>query len=389
MLTHFYISMIDLLLLLALFVWPLGQLLVIPIAGINVATLDIIAALIAFFLIVNHQTRRRILNDPLFWPIAVFDFVSLITLILNPTGVAFAYWLRFVVYGAIYFAVKFSKTNWRRWLTLSGGVFIVTGFVQYLFLPDMRFLYYLGFDDHLYRLVGALLDPNYTGLLMALLTLVSLAYFQGRAKLVSLIPLLALALTFSRASYLTLVVALIFLALRQKKYVLIGAVFVLGLFVYLVPKPFGEGVNLFRTFSIQSRLTNQTNAYMLFSQKPLLGQGFGSFKSQQGLQRQFGIPVRTGGVDNSFLFVLATTGVVGVISFIFLLRSVGRSIWPSDLGSALVFAILFHSLFNNSFFYSWILAAFWMITAFSSTYRSDMSTEHKGKGKVQKHGAKA
>lgn len=382
--------MIDLLLLLALFVWPLGQLLVYPVSsGVNLAMLDVVAVLLTGLLIVTSKARKDVIKDSLFKPILLFDLVSLVSLLINPTLVAFAYWLRFVVYGSFYFAFRISKTDWRRWLVVASGVFIAAGFFQYLLLSDMRFLYYLGFDDHLYRLVGTLLDPNYTGLILVIISLISLVCFKGKAKLFTLIPLLALALTFSRASYLTLAVGLVFLAMRQKRFALLSIVFVLGLFVYLVPKPFGEGVNLARTFSIQSRLANQVSALQKFAEKPIAGFGFGSLKSQQGSIRQFGIPVHTGGVDNSFIFVLVTTGLIGIAVFVYLLWSIGKTVWYSDIFSVLFVVILFHSLFNNSFFYSWILAPFWTVIAYSNIYSSGKSTKHTGKDKANKHESKA
>ena len=41
-------------------------------------------------------------------------------------------------------------------------------FYQYLFLPDLRPLKYLGWDDHLYRLTGAFLDPGFAGIILIL-----------------------------------------------------------------------------------------------------------------------------------------------------------------------------------------------------------------------------
>lgn len=51
----------------------------------------------------------------------------------------------------------------------SGFMIVVFGLLQYFFLPDTRFLFFLGWDDHYYRLISTFLDPSFTGLLFCLL----------------------------------------------------------------------------------------------------------------------------------------------------------------------------------------------------------------------------
>ncbi len=329
--------MINLLLIAAIFVWPFGLLLQLTPLGtsLHLQLLDVLSVLLFLSLLVF--SRKKITQDPLFKPLVIFSVVALLSR-GDP-----AYLLRFVSYTVFYFA--FRIVEFRRYypyLVISATLFLSIGFLQYFFLPDTRFLTYLGFDDHYFRLVGSLLDPNFTGLVFVIFTLLS-------PKIFFAIPLLALALTFSRASFLTLAVSLLYLCVVKKQFKLLLLILILGVFLYFVPKPFGEGVNLLRTFSIISRFENQRQALAIFAQNPILGVGFGPRK-----------------IDNSFIFVLTTTGLAGFVSFLTFLKKVWQ-ITSDPFVKAALLATLVHSLFNNSFFYPPILFLFFLLLNFRSS----------------------
>ena len=336
--------MINLLLITAILVWPFGQLLSLTPFGsaFRLQLLDVLAVLLFISLLPSH---RKIAKDPLFKPLALFSLAALLSLVVNAGSVSLAglaYFLRFVCYTAFYFALRIAGVKkYARHLLFAAALFLCLGLLQYFLLPDVRFLAYLGFDDHYYRLIGSFLDPNFSGLILAILVILS-------PWPLLVVPLIALVLTFSRASFLALAVGLVYLSLTQRRFKLLLTLLLLGLFLYLVPKPFGEGVNLWRTFSIASRWQNQKNAFLLFSQKPIFGHGFNTLK-QTGT-----------GVDNSFLFVLATTGLTGFAAFLYFLKTAFQGIKLSLVKTALVI-IFAHSLFNNSLFYSWILALFFLL----------------------------
>ena len=336
--------MINLLLTTAILVWPFGQLLSLTPFGsaFRLQLLDVLAVLLFISLLPSH---RKIAKDPLFKPLALFSLAALLSLVVNAGSVSLAglaYFLRFVCYTAFYFALRIAGVKkYARHLLFAAALFLCLGLLQYFLLPDVRFLAYLGFDDHYYRLIGSFLDPNFSGLILAVLVTLS-------SWPLLVVPLIALVLTFSRASFLALAVGLVYLSLTQRRFKLLLTLLLLGLFLYLVPKPFGEGVNLWRTFSITSRWQNQKTALILFSQKPIFGHGFNTLK-QTGT-----------GVDNSFLFVLATTGLTGFAAFLYFLKTAFQGIKLSLVKTALVI-IFAHSLFNNSLFYSWILALFFLL----------------------------
>ncbi len=346
------------LLIISILIWPFGQLLQLTPFGssIRLQLLDLVA-LFVFLSVFVPTTRQEALKDPLFKPLALFTLTAALSLIFalprlsqNEIISSFLYLFRFVCYTSFYFAFrKEGIRKYLRYLLLSSAIFLSIGFLQYLFLPDVRFLKYLGFDDHYFRLIGTFLDPNFTGLVLVVMTILA-------PKLFFLLPLLALVLTFSRASFLALAISLLYLGFTQKKFKLLFLLLVLGVTLYFVPKPFGEGVNLWRTFSIVSRLDNQKKAFDLFLKNPILGVGFNSLKSISKTD----IPNLSSGVDNSFIFVLATTGLLGFATFLSFLKKAWQTA-ANPLSRACLLAIVVHSFFNNSFFYSPILVLFFLI----------------------------
>ena len=212
------------------------------------------------------------------------------------------------------------------------------GLLQYAFLPDLRIYKNLGFDDHYYRLAGPLLDPNYYGAILASL---SLFFLAQKNYLIVIINLLCLSLTFSRASYLSFIIPLFIFWLKNKK-VIVTISLILATLIFISPKPFGEGVNLFRTYSINSRIQSSINGLNSLRTSPIFGQGFGSVTS----------------IDNSYIYILTNAGILGLIGLLYLLYSVFQvTLMPARI---VLSSILVHSLFNNSLFYIWILYLFWV-----------------------------
>lgn len=303
--------------------------------------------------------KRPPTKSPIFKPLAIFlslAFLSLpisllfssLTLIQLPS--AFLYFLRFSALMVLVFTCFTPQQQKIFSLILITFPFI--GLLQYLLLPDLRFFKSIGFDDHYYRLTFPFLDPNYTGAALAFIFLSRLKSLTHKSSWPFLVvTFVALLLTFSRASYLALFVGLVYLFLTtphlRKFFLPFLALFVVALF--LIPKPFGEGVNLLRTFSITSRLDNYRHGLQLARQNPLTGLGFNTLSLHQNAG--LGILSRSsGGLDNSFLFVLSTTGLLGLSAYIYFLFSFFRSLADPYLQAGLI-ALIAHSFFNNSLFY--------------------------------------
>ncbi|MFZ2202248.1 MAG: hypothetical protein WAV56_02515, partial [Microgenomates group bacterium] len=162
--------MIDFLLTAAILVWPFGQLLSLTPFGsaFRLQLLDVLAVLLFVSLLPSY---RKITKDPLFKPLALFSLTALLSLVVNAGSVSLAglaYFLRFVSYASFYFAFRIKGVKkYTRYLVLAAAILLIIGSLQYFLLPDVRFLAYLGFDDHYYRLIGSFLDPNFTGLVLA------------------------------------------------------------------------------------------------------------------------------------------------------------------------------------------------------------------------------
>jgi len=358
----------QLLLLALAIVWPLGQILELPSfhPQAHLYALDVLVLLL-FLSLCNKKAITKIKTDPLTKPFVTFTVLAAISLTLAlfhldrlEILIAAAYLIRWITYSSIYFAIRLhaKPAQTQKTLIYSLSAFTLIGLAQYFFFPDVRSLFFYGFDDHFFRLVGTLLDPNFAGLVLVIFTLLLL--FSKAPKAFLLLPLSALALTFSRASFLSLIIAVIYLALRQPKrtHLYLFAIIIIALI--LAPKPYGEGVNLLRTFSISSRIEDSRYGLSLFLEKPIFGQGFNTLKSIKSADPYI-IARSQGGLSNSFVFVLATTGIVGFIAYLNFLKAIYQQIKPSPALTASFVAILTHSFFNHSLFYIWILTLLYVL----------------------------
>lgn len=340
-----------------IFLYPLGQLEQLPL-GLGwgrVYLHDLILA--ALWVIMLTKYRRRwltlIKKDRLGRAFLAFSAWAGLTWALNYSHfgrqnfIGLAYLARWLLLAAPYFFLKMTNDQWsndqiKRMLLLSLFLTAFLGLIQYLLFPDLRHLRYFGWDDHYYRLTGTFLDPNFIGLILVLdlgLELTNRSALSFRI----LFYLALLYLTYSRASWLALLALLVAWGLKKKTWHL-GAIFVIS-YLFLIafsPKPFGEGGNLLRTFSIKSRWHNWEESWQLIKQNPVLGVGFNNYQLVQPEHHK---------ADNSFLLVWATTGPIGLMLFLRLLFH-WRPLW-------LMAPIFFHGFFNNSLFYPWVLLLVW------------------------------
>ncbi len=301
--------------------------------------------------------------------IIIFVGWVIVSLLINSFlhGLATApyfYLARVVVYGLFAFSLPFtlSLTSFRhRQLWTYAGLLVGwLGIVQYVVLPDTRFLRMLGWDDHYYRLISTQFDPGFAGILLAITInyLWSLKHFPTKLKLViTSILSITIALTFSRASYLSAILGSLTIVapkVLRKTLILIGTAIVgFVLLYFLLPKPGGEGVNLFRWYSISQRVEN--NTYALQTLQPhqwLIGRGlFVSVKEPAN-----DLPQHAAFPDNLFVFMLTGLGIPGLVMFIVLLYQWMAFLYKKDryLFASWV-AVLIHSQFNHTLFQSFVL----------------------------------
>lgn len=121
-------------------------------------------------------TLQKTLRQPFFKHLLLFSTIGLLGLVLHVTslnslelGTAVLYLIRLLVYYSLFPLVLSLSKERKKQLTVTmmvtGVCIVLIGFMQYFFYPNLRNLYYLGWDDHLYRLFSVFFDPNFAGAL--------------------------------------------------------------------------------------------------------------------------------------------------------------------------------------------------------------------------------
>jgi len=381
----------NLLINLLIFSLPLGVVFrITPIQNVSFYPHDILAGLIFLFVLFQIIIRReKIKEKKLFIMIALFLSVGFISLVINSghlSAQAFltslAYLVRYAAYASIIFAFQFLDKKFKESINIkliaAGTLFTFVGFVQYLLYPNLRNLYYLGWDEHLYRLFSTFLDPNFAGaflvLFILLLTENVIRSIKNQKKLIFFsilwaFTLIAILLTYSRSAFIMLIVGVgVLLALHKlyKVIAILGIMFI-ALFILFSNRNI-EGLNPLRIASVEARIESANEAISIFSKNPILGVGFNAYRyalNRYGFRTEQGSVVSNAdaGTDNSYLFVLATTGIIGFLIYLDLwvniLRVIIRNIHSeiySKVALASIGGLLVNTIFINSIFYPSIMA---------------------------------
>jgi hypothetical protein len=368
------INFVRLLLVLTFFLISFGQLQRIQLS-FNVAFYlhDFLIGLIFFTLLI-----KTYFNQQRLWPslvelkwVLIFLGWSLISLIINQFTSGFQlipwlYWVRLLTYlGTGWLIATQAQLNsaFNRWARLAMWAalinFVLIGFAQYLLIPDLRFLADAGWDVHYFRLAGSMLDPNFLGMLlgMGLIFLLLKTNFHDQKKriLFTAIITLALALTYSRSSYLSFAVMMMVLIASPHKLksknvrTLAAALSILLLFLIpVLPRPGGLGVKLSRTETIDSRVhTNQTLIKSLNVKDWLIGRGL--FTPTVNLTAADDQITHAHFPDNILVFVLSSAGLPGLLLFIKFIWERLYTMYQKNLANfLLLLGILTHSFFNLS-----------------------------------------
>lgn len=351
--------------------------------SLNIYIPDVFTALVALLTVINFRKIFKLIkNDPtsiLFLIFTLFSFLTLIItpvyLSLNERVVSMLYLIRYCAYFSLYpaslYLISQKKSEseiLRKTLYLVGIGFIILGWLQYFLYPDLRNLSYIGWDPHYKRIFGLIFDPNYLGLIFVIFFLLRHTAKKMVIKelVFQLLILVTIGFTYSRSSYLALLISLLYFAKVSKKLLIYATFAVIFIFsLILLPRPGGIGVKLERLFSIEERILNWQNAAKLINKYPLSGVGFNTLRYVRinvvALPQNWLTSHSAAGVDNSYLFVAATTGLIGLSIFLYFLFILFKGI--SITGKTVLIAIFVHSLFLNSLFFPSILVWFWLIAA--------------------------
>lgn len=341
---------------------------------------------LTWFIILKR--KKEIALNVLFKPILIFTCIAALSLLINfrflslsDFSVSLLYLARWIFYAGIYFVVASFDTRFKKQIPvilifISFFLIVVPGFAQYFLYPNLRNIYYLGWDEHLYRLVSTFLDPNFTASVLSLLLMLIFAAQTGKARWVFAgLTFVALLLTYSRSGYLMFFVgmaSLLFLSNRKKYLLELLVILVFGLL--LLPKNLeGEGVKLLRTASFFNRLESTQHVITIIKDNPILGVGFNAYRYTQYrygfIKGENWRTTHSGaGTDNSFLFVLATTGIVGLISYLYLWWFILKKAYRER--SVKIISVVFlasttglavNAFFIDSLFYPFIMAWMWTL----------------------------
>lgn len=165
----------------------------------------------------------------------------------------------------------------------------------------------------------------------------------------------AVALTFSRSAYVSIVVAVVILLvgwpMRRRVIFLAGTGILAALLFVAVPRLFGIINSLFRNVGNDPSISSRTDSYALFweffQRWPIFGRGLGTFLPKYRI------------FDNEYLGLLIGVGIVGTVAFLALivvavrdaLRARRLSVDPAihDLGLTLVASIAAGALSLTAF----------------------------------------
>jgi putative inorganic carbon (hco3(-)) transporter len=263
----------------------------------------------------------------------------------------------------------------------------LAGFIQIKIMPDFTSMENLGWDPHRGRLLSTWFDPNFVGGFLAFMVPLVLGESLDRKKyrwlLWGLAGLLSLALllTLSRSAYLAFLLALLlFGLLRSIKALLLGGVLLILVTATVTPvqersmslvdsaeSVFTETYTL-PDASARLRFSSWEEAWELFTEAPFTGQGYNRYKYaaiELGTLDDPNIHSASGS-DSSLLNILATTGILGFMSFLAVYLLLGFQAFKNrHQGFALGFfcaltGLFIHSIFFNSLLFPLVMAPFWI-----------------------------
>lgn len=290
-------------------------------------------------------------------PVFFFLSILLISLITGWTKynlfentVAVLYLYRLHLYSIYFFYLQYHiKLNSNFSKVIRKGIFtiailtIISTLVQYFFYPDLRNLLYQGWDPHLYRTFGVFFDTSIAAAIFGVL------FLTINQPVIKIIFLILIALSFSRAIYLGLSLTLIYIFIQKKQFkkIILFLLFFIIL-IFVIPKPSGEGVNLKRLYSVASRAEDYRQGINLWKNNPLIGYGYNRIRYIKNSDS-----VHSGSAfSSSFLTILVSSGILGLISFVWTLWSLRSS---NKIAPILLIFLSVTSFFDNILLHPFIL----------------------------------
>ncbi len=396
-------SIIQKLILLNLLALAAGQILKLPTGSnsISIYFHDISLVVLWFFYLVTARKNPFSTSTPLTKPIIIFIATMLLSLVASlfiyqpsEVVVGFFYLVRFILYTGLFFITysyldnRFSSIL-QDFVVIAALVVAVLGLLQLIFIPDFTFMAQFGWDPHYGRMVSTFFDPNFSGGLLSLIFIPTMAMFltaksNRLAILLSLVIIYtALSQTYSRSSYLAFSFSMVIFSyiLKSWKVALASLIMIVSLLALTFPRQQLEtnrGID--RQVSARARLSSWQQGLTIVRDYPILGIGFNNYRLAQkhyGFLSAAEIDRHSGsGNDSGLMFVLATGGIVGFLAYAYLLFSIFKlcfmglpnNILKLAVGCGLV-GLLVHGQFVNSMFFVPIVGVIWLLLAQVAYYK--------------------
>ena len=379
-----------------------GLLLRIPVGGAGILATDIILPIFAVVWLFHKLVISRFFPKNSFvLPGLIFLAIAFVSLLIGMADLSFtekilsgAHVVRFfslLIFGwSATDLFKDHQEEFFRKLFLIGGIIIGLGVVQFYLIPDIsQWSTEGGWDPHIGRLLGTWLDPNFmAGFLGFFLPLVIAKWYSRENKkekfflaILAAVTCGALFLTFSRSGYLASATGLfVFFIFKDPKVILLGIlVIAIGIGTNeRAQKRIGEltgtvaAIVLNETDEVDPtaslRIQSWSRSLELWKKYPIQGIGYNTYRyraAEEGIvdENYFS----AGGSDSSFLTVLVTTGILGLLVFLWMFVKIGvvnflrffRTKNPIFLGFVAGWCVLFvHGFFVNSLLFPFILMPF-------------------------------
>lgn len=342
--------------------------------------------------------RQPIKWPPTLLPAVLFFFFGLSSLLIHSTDMSLGEVLPAAFYGIRWASFYFlSMMVWNQsreekhltlWMLFGFTLLLcIAGFVQLDVMPDFTSMENLGWDPHVSRLLSTWFDPNFVGGFLAFMLplILGVAWDEKKTRKILLplaaVVLMALALTLSRSAYLAMLTGLfVFGLLRSVK--LLGILgLVLMVMVAVLPPVQARFLSLVDNLesffvddytlpdaSARLRFASWDEAWQLFLEEPILGQGYNRYKYaalELGTLKDLNIHSASGG-DSSLLNILAMTGLLGTLPFLALYGLLFKKAWDlRKTGYGLGFlsglcGLFVHCIFVNSLLFPLFMAPFWI-----------------------------
>lgn len=273
---------------------------------------------------------------------------------------------------AILVLPSISRKNLQIGVMIMSYLLPAIAILQFIFYPDLRFLNQFGWDPHMYRAVGTILDPPIMGSILGVLFLYQIfevldrpgkkpfwEYFEMKSATILILLLGAIVFLFSRSTWAGVFISASVLIFKKRglKSSLIFA-FVFCLLIWLAPftiPNYGnlESAKIGRLSTVSSRKIEIEKGLRAFLKHPIWGIGFNRVSEYKIRSIVSQVNFDTNNHSNSafhsfWVTILATGGLIGLVLvgiFVYFVLSQFSNI------SYILFIPAFIGLFDNNLFH--------------------------------------